>query len=155
LKNNPRITQKERGLLKGALRRVFSRSELRKAALDRVSITFNHPDRPRVTKWGFCERCGVIDASYKLEVDHLNPVIPLYSSLSETTLDELADRIWCEIEQLNVLCESCHKEKTSAEAALRNQFKKEQKLKNSPPKEVKKTKKVKNGKNKRINKKDE
>ncbi len=128
---NSRITAKERNLLKACLRRVFSRSETRKAALERVLIQHSDPLRPRVTKWGFCENetCGIIEAAYQLEVDHQEPIIELNKSLMDYELDELANRVWCDPKNLKVLCPDCHHEKTQGENKERRRLKKERGLK--------------------------
>jgi hypothetical protein len=46
--NNPRVTSKERGLLKGAIRRVFSRSDLRRKVIELSRIDHTDSTRPRV-----------------------------------------------------------------------------------------------------------
>jgi 5-methylcytosine-specific restriction endonuclease McrA len=126
--DNPRISVKEWNLLKGAIRRVFSRSDLRRQALQRTLIDFKDPNRPRVTKWSWCQECGLIEPTYKMDVDHIVPVIPLDSSMKDMSLDELVDRIWCSIEGLRVLCKSCHDDKTAIENKVRREFKKQKKV---------------------------
>lgn len=106
---------KERGLIKGAMRRVFSRSELRRQALNTTAIDHSDPLRPKVTKWGFCSSCGLIEARYKLEVDHVEPLVPLDKSLEDMDWDEVVDRLWCDGSNLAVVCKDCHKSKSKAE----------------------------------------
>jgi 5-methylcytosine-specific restriction endonuclease McrA len=48
--------------------------------------------------------------------------------MEEMTLDEVANRMWCEKNNLQVLDESCHNAKTKAENKLRRQHKKEKKV---------------------------
>lgn len=110
---------KERGLLKGAFRRVFSRSELRLAALNKHNIQHFDADRPRVTKWSWCGECGILEPRYKMEVDHISPVIKVTESLDDLTWDQLAERIWCDINNLMPVCKDCHKAKTKTENKLR------------------------------------
>lgn len=117
---NPRVTKKDRELLQGALRRVFSRSELRKVALDAVKVDHSDPDRPRVKKWGKCPICLIISPLYKFQVDHIDPVVPLDKSYHSMGLDETVDRMWCEQKGLQGICESCHNEKSQAERKIRN-----------------------------------
>ena len=77
---------KERNLVKGALRRVFSRSELRRRAVEKALVKdYVDPARPRVTKWGRCADCGKMEALYKMQVDHIEPVQPLGITLEEMT----------------------------------------------------------------------
>lgn len=129
---NNRITVKERNLIKGAVRRIFSRSELRKSVLDKsINPCYTDLTRPRVKTWCKCAACGRHEAKSLVNVDHINPVIPTDSALEFMTLDEVADRIWCEENNLQVLCESCHNTKTKAETKIRAKNKKERKLNES------------------------
>lgn len=121
---NKRITSKERGLLKGAIRRVFSRSDLRKEALEKVKIEHKDPKRLRVSKWGKCPICKMPEALYLFQVDHRVPIVPLDRSLEEMTWDEVVDRTWCPIENLQAICKPCHKIKTKEEAKERKKNKK-------------------------------
>ena len=116
---NPNMTNKERGLLKGAARRVFSRSELRRAALELSKINFSDPNRPRVKKWSRCPECNKNTPTYKMEVDHISPVIFYDQTLEDMSWDLLIDRIWCNIDNLRAICSDCHKIKTSNERKLR------------------------------------
>lgn len=122
---NPRITPKERGLIKGALRRVFSRSDLRREVLEASRIDYKDPTRPRVTKWGVCAECKKPEALYLMNVDHKVPVVPINSSLEEMDLNDLINNIWCEKENLQILDETCHSIKSKAENAERRRLKKE------------------------------
>lgn len=121
---NPK-NSKERNLIKGALRRCFSRSELRKEALESATIPHTDPNRPRVTKWGVCQECGEIVPRYLMEVDHHDPVVPLDTAFEDiTTWDEVVDRMWCHIKNLRPLCEGCHDRKSKAENQTRRAIKK-------------------------------
>lgn len=122
--SNPRITKKERGLIKGALRRVFSRSELRQSVVQESKVEITNPERPRVKKWSLCSLCKNPTATYQIEVDHLSPVIPLDKTLEIMSWDELIDRIWCPKENLQGICKDCHKLKTKLEAKQRRSNKK-------------------------------
>lgn len=120
---NPK-DNKERNLIKSALRRVFSRSNLRREALERQSVEYTDPKRPRVTKWGWCAECGEFTPNYLLEVDHVNPVIKLDETLEDLNWDELVDRIWCDIGNLRAVDKTCHKIKSKQENKERREFKK-------------------------------
>lgn len=121
---NPRVTKKELGLIKGALRRVFSRSELRKQALDAYTIDHYDSERPRVTKWAWCPECGQIYPRYLTQVDHQLPIIAINETLEDLTFDELVNRLWCDLSNLKAMDKDCHKEKTKAENKARREFKK-------------------------------
>ena len=121
---NPKLTPRERGLLKGALRRTFARSDLRNKALNN-SIIANHtdPSRPRVKTWVKCAECGKPEAKSYAVVDHITPVIPIDSSFEDMSLDAVVDRLWCELDLLQVLCDTCHTAKTKAENKQRREIK--------------------------------
>lgn len=122
---NPK-TPKERNLIKGAIRRVFSRSELRRRALDASVVKdYSDPSRKRVTRWSRCAQCKTMVPTYKLEVDHIDPVIPIGETLEDQSWDQVVDRVWCDERLLQALCEDCHSTKTSAENAERRRLKKE------------------------------
>lgn len=120
---NPRITPKERGLLKGAIRRAFARSELRERVGKKNRISHHDPDRPRIKNWSFCDGCGQVVPDYSTAVDHIDPVIPLNSSFEEMEVGDVVDRTWCEESNLQVLCEPCHYFKTACERKERKVFK--------------------------------
>ncbi len=125
---NQKLTPKERGLIKGALRRVFARSDLRRQAIDSAALP-GHADlsRPRVKSWVRCNECKKPEAKSYCVVDHLTPLVPLDRALDEMTWDELLDRLWCDISNLQVLCETCHKLKTKVETRARRDFKRAKK----------------------------
>ncbi len=117
-------SSKERNLIKGALRRVFSRSEVRLEALKKNRIEHSDPTRPRVTKWAWCSECGLIEAAYQMQVDHINPVIDLHQSLDDMTWDQVVGRLWCDLSNLAVICKPCHKLKSKIENQERRRIKK-------------------------------
>ena len=117
--NNSRITPKERNLLKGAVRRVFSRSEIRKKVLDTSEINYKDPNRPRVTKWVTCQTCNQPTPKYLAQVDHIVPIVPTNSTLEDMSWDTVIDRTWCEEKNLATICKPCHKIKSKEENKLR------------------------------------
>lgn len=116
---------KERNLIKGAIRRVFSRSELRRLVVDSSRIDYTDATRPRVKKWSYCPECCKETPTYLMEVDHVNPIIRPGESLDDLTWDTLIGRVWCEFENLRAVCKPCHKAKTKLENAERRRLKKE------------------------------
>lgn len=121
--NNPRITAKERGLLKGAIRRVFSRSELRRQASERGRITYAASDRPKVKKWSRCMECNQPTPTYLCDQDHWEPIIPVEISLEDMTWDQVIDNAFCPLWNLRTICKPCHKIKTQAENKERRRIK--------------------------------
>lgn len=117
--DNPRLTAKDRALIKGALRRVFSRSDLRAAVVLGSIVQHADPSRPRVKKWSKCLICEQFIPKYLMEVDHKEPVQPLDKTLDMMNADDLIDRIWTTLANLQCICKPCHKLKTKAEMKLR------------------------------------
>lgn len=123
-KTNPRITKQERGLIKGGIRRAFSRSQLREKAIAASRVDHYDPKRPRVKKWSRCHICQSMVPTYLVELDHLDPIIPVTTSFEEMSLDEVVDRTWCPEELLQPLCPDCHEIKTKSENEERRKNKK-------------------------------
>lgn len=121
---NSRMTPKERGLLKGAVRRVFSRSDLRRKIIQTVIINHSDPNRPRVKKWGRCTLCKLPTALYQMQVDHKDPIIPIDKTLEDMMWDEVINRAWCEENNLVPVCKPCHQLKTKEENKQRRKNKK-------------------------------
>jgi 5-methylcytosine-specific restriction endonuclease McrA len=121
LADNPRITAKERNLIKGALRRVFARSDLRRQALEKTIVQHSDPARPRVKTWCRCPECHAFKAKSEMQVDHVEPIVPLLDALEEMSADDLVNRIWCAPENLRAICEDCHDAKTKAERKVRDE----------------------------------
>lgn len=126
---NDRMTVKERNLVKGALRRVFSRSELRRRIVDLTVVQMNYkdPTRPRVKTWCLCPKCKQYTPKSYMVVDHIIPLIKINETLEDLSWDTVIDRLWCEENNLMAICESCHKVKTKAENKERRKAKKEKK----------------------------
>lgn len=128
--NNPRMTRQDISLASSAIRRAFSRSELRRQVLAAGAINHSDPTRPRVKSWVRCNECKQPQAKSSVEVDHnKEPVIPLDSSLHAVVSsvggwDCLIDRVWCHISNLQILCETCHDRKSQAENKIRRRNKK-------------------------------
>lgn len=123
---NPRMTKKERGLLKGAGRRVFGRSDLRRAIIEKAIIKGHvEPTRKAVKFWVKCEECGKLEAKSNVQVDHKQPVVPLEVAAEDMSFDELFDRMWCAEENLQIVCKPCHQKKTKEENKERRRLKKE------------------------------
>ncbi len=122
---NPRITPKEQGLIKGALRRVFSRSEIRRKIITKsVMPGYIDVTRPRVKTWCLCAICGKPNPKSYMVADHLLPVININETLSDLDWNTLIDRLWCEESNLQAVDTDCHKIKTKEENKLRRAHKK-------------------------------
>lgn len=125
--NNPRLTKKDKELLKGAIRRVFSRSELHHKIIASAVIQHKDVTRPKVKTWCICPSCQKPDAKSYFVVDHINPVIKIEETAYELEPDTIIDRVWCEENNLQPICQKCHKIKSASENKLRRAYKKERK----------------------------
>lgn len=106
------------------MRRAFSRSDLHQRVLDASVIEHSDPKRPRVKTWCRCNSCKLPEARSYMAVDHIDPLIPLHLSFEQMSLDVVVDRLWCEEHNLQVLCETCHDDKSAAEREERKRLKK-------------------------------
>ncbi len=122
---NPLVSAKEWGLIKQALRRVFSRSEHRRKVLEKCTVDHVDPNRPRVGKWGACAVCGQVVPRYLLQVDHITPIVGVHETLEQLGLDEVLNRIWCDLGNLQPICKDpCHSLKSEQENRERRKYKK-------------------------------
>ena len=120
---NPRIGPKDRNIIRGAIRRAFSRSDLHRRVLEKAAVEHSDPNRPRCKKWVRCAICLIANPKWSSDVDHIDPVIPANKTFNDMTLDEFVDRCYCDESNLQVLCESCHNWKTNKEKQLKKEFK--------------------------------
>lgn len=116
---NPRITPKDRSLIKGALRRAFARSALHQEVMNSITVEHSNPKNPRCKKWGFCQVCKDVLPRWRLVVDHIIPFVKTDTTFEEMSLDEAVDRLWCDKSNLQSICPTCHKIKSSLEAKER------------------------------------
>lgn len=123
------LTPKERNLLKGAMRRVFARSDLRKSIIEASVIEHSDPKRKRVKTWCRCAICKQPTPKSYMQVDHILPLIGLHEQFSELSLDEVAERMWCDPTNLQACCEACHDAKSKAENKIRREIKRNSKIK--------------------------
>lgn len=107
------------------MRRLFGRSDLRRNTIEANIVKgYKDPKRKAVKFWVKCQECGKMEAKSNVQVDHIEPLVPLDKSLEDMSWDEVVDRLWCAPENLQILCKPCHKSKTKIEAAERKRLKK-------------------------------
>jgi len=115
---------KERNLIKGAIRRVFSRSDLRRSIIDLSRTNYLDPERPRVKKWSICTTCMTKVPTYLMECDHIRPIVPIDSRLEDMSWDAVVSAVWCDPMNLVAICKPCHKIKSKQEMKDRREAKK-------------------------------
>ncbi len=114
--------------IRGANRRLFARSPLVIKKLEESRQEF-----PRYKKDGSrhkknwvkrqCEVCCSWVSSSKITVDHIDPVVPPDGFLDSQDIWErimiFLKRLWCDISNLQRICDDCHNKKTQSERIFR------------------------------------
>lgn len=98
------IDKKLKSFVISILRRATYRWKPRSEAYHR-----NKVERGRYT----CEMCKQVFARKEVQVDHIEPVIPVETGF--TTFDNYIERMFCNSEGFAILCISCHEQKTAIE----------------------------------------
>lgn len=68
-----------------------------------------------------CACCTGLFPAKEVQVDHINPIID--PRIGFTNWDDVVHAMYCEQSNLQVLCLTCHKEKTAQERAIAKEFK--------------------------------
>jgi 5-methylcytosine-specific restriction endonuclease McrA len=119
--------------IRSAIRRVFSRSPIVRemmSAVRREVPKFNK-DGSRAKKDAVqyqCNVCKTWTKSTAIAVDHKNPVIDVEDGFVDW--NTFVDRLFCGPENLQVVCDTCHQEKTNKERFDRSFIKDQEILKN-------------------------
>lgn len=72
----------------------------------------------RIAEHYECNSCHKEFVLKDVQVDHKSPIVPVTGF---TTWDEVIDNMFCEEDDLQVLCIQCHKIKSNAEKASRKE----------------------------------
>lgn len=67
-----------------------------------------------------CQICNEEVSAKEIEIDHIEPVIQPGKTRKDYTIQEIFERINCDISNLQRICKSCHEEKTKNEKKKRN-----------------------------------
>jgi len=132
----------ERGRIKGAIRRVFRLSPQMRETLQAARVELppalkkdgTPGKRPQVRYR--CAECNELFSQKNVQVDHIDTVVPLWSSESSMFFSDwiatIARGVFCKKNNLQVLCStpmkrnnglhSCHKKKTDQENYIRREL---------------------------------
>lgn len=130
------LTDEEKRVLKGAIRRAFRQSnrmkEILKAARTELPPALKKDGTPgaRPQVRFKCAVCGDLFPGKWIAVDHISPVVPLNIKEKDMTPNDLVDGIYSGPENLQVICvtpikflpkgqKSCHAKKTAEENFVR------------------------------------
>jgi len=111
-----------RGMIIGALRKVFAQSYIAKT-VRKLAISEQQGKRG-----GAMYTCAVCKQSFppqKTQIDHIDPVLPVgYEQENKPwSWDWYISRLFCKIDNLQVICFDCHDAKSRAENDNRNEIK--------------------------------
>lgn len=111
----------------GSLKRSFSRSPMVREFLQkyrREEVWFKKDGtkakKPRV--FYRCFKCQKEFNSTQVQVDHIEPVVPLNIPAKHMCFDILINRLFCEESNLQILCKADHKEKSQQENQIRQEW---------------------------------
>lgn len=108
--------------IRGALRRVFSRSPIVRQVMFKVrrEVPKFNKDGSRAKKDSVqyqCSACTEWIKSTAISVDHIVPVIGVDEGFVDW--NEFISRLFCGEDNLQVVCDTCHKTKTNTERNAR------------------------------------
>jgi len=97
--------------IRGALRQLARKYPIKNAVL----MEAIHPTEKGVRggKQYVCNKCGLNFPLKDVQVDHIEPVIPVDREIEKW--DEYIERLFCGPEELQVLCKECHVVKSNRE----------------------------------------
>jgi len=70
---------------------------------------------PRGGKMYQCAKCKEGFSQKEVQIDHIEAVVPKGKKQVDMSLDEYAERLFCSVENLQVLDKECHKVKSQEE----------------------------------------
>ncbi len=108
--------------VKSALRSASQRWPPKYKALKKASVgkKINWKTN-RIAQHFKCASCNKEFPQKEVQIDHISPIINPKTGF--TSWDDVIDNMFCEEDNLQVLCITCHKEKSTAEKADRKKEK--------------------------------
>lgn len=115
------------GSVVSALKRVFSRSPLvidflKKNRREEIWHKKNGMQAQKKHVFYTCAYCKQEFNSNQVQVDHIEPVIPLNIPSKHLSYDTMIKRLFCDESNLQILCKAHHKEKSQKENATRKEW---------------------------------
>ena len=99
--------------IRSGLRRMWSRYPVRYQVMALAQRPYKGLDKR--TKWEYtCADCNEWFKTKEVEVDH---IVPAGSLKDYSDLAGFCERLFCEADNLRVLCKPCHKKRTDEERA--------------------------------------
>ena len=128
----PKWTQgKLNSFIKSALRSASQRYPPKYEALNKAFVGKQVNSKTgRIGKHYICNACKGIFPASEVQVDHIHPVIDPDAGF--VSWDEVVARMFCDVDGFQILCLTCHKNKTTAEKQQAKERRKNGKLQNPP-----------------------
>lgn len=105
-----------------AIRKSFAKNSPHYSAA--LTKSLSKDKGPRGGKRYHCAECKIALSRDNVEVDHIQPMIPLGTSPLEMTLKQIYLRCWVSLNELQILCTKCHDIKSAVENKQRRELKK-------------------------------
>ncbi len=67
-------------------------------------------------------------------LNHIDPVTPINMTQKELGYEKIKERMWCDIENTQIMCKECHKKKSDIERAERTAYRAEKARQDGKPK---------------------
>jgi len=97
--------------IRSALRRAWTKYPVRYQVMDKAKTPYQGKDKR--TKWMYkCASCEGLFKSTEVQVDHIKPAGTLKTYAD---LPSFVKTLFCEADNLQVLCKKCHDTKTKEE----------------------------------------
>jgi hypothetical protein len=111
----------------GGLKRSFSRSPIVRDFLkkNRREEDWFKKDGTKASKkhvFYTCAYCKQEFNSTKIQVDHIEPVVPLNIPAKHMSMDMFIERLFVDEDKLQILCKAHHKEKSNSENQIRKEW---------------------------------
>lgn len=92
--------------------------------MQQVLANSTHPTQkgPKGGRMIVCSMCRKLYSASKIEVDHIEPVIPIGKTAKDMDWNEIAARLFCAKSNLRCLCKDCHKKVTDEQKRQRAIF---------------------------------
>ncbi|MFO8145186.1 MAG: HNH endonuclease signature motif containing protein, partial [Candidatus Syntrophosphaera sp.] len=107
------------------VKRTFSRSKRAKEFKDKHIV--KGIKGKRGGKMVRCQDCGDVVPYYKAQIDHIEPICPTMISQKVMSFVMLYERTFCDDDNLQVICPTCHKKKNDKEKKERVKWRKKKK----------------------------
>lgn len=88
------------------------RRHAREAARVEIPNGFTKKGKPKVKVMYKCTSCGAIVERNQIHIDHINPVVDIQGF---NTWDEYIKSLFCDLSNLQAICETCHAKKSKKE----------------------------------------